>query len=530
MRYNDNVKTIHRYVLSVRRKLLMHALLTAFTRGAFLGGVALCAAIALQRLLVPGFPLLWIAIVLLGTAIVLPVILSVLRRPSALQAAIFADLHNDLHERISSALVSEKEHHPFRDRLVADAVAAIPRANRPIPFRTPLEAKLMFAPVATALLLFLLLPEMDLLHLADKARQETAAKDRVRRSANRLLRKARRLSTEAKGLELEEGLAMAKDLERFSEKVKREELTPKEAMVELTRLSEMIRRSGRSKNYEPVKDAFRRRPGREVEPQSLSEKVLRAMEKGSPSDAVRKLQKEMERIREQMQDKGISAEEKKKLARQLRRLTQDFKIPPDIAKKLQKLAKALEKMAREQGKKPSDKYEGLAPDMEDLLKALEELSKRMDEKDFLKKLLKQIENTRDGLSGQGQGGQPMPIPLPGEGKNPSGKGGGDDQGEDTGGSAQGKGSDPGESDDPDTEFKTTISKGKFDRSGKIVGVSTFKGLPKGGEARSEYSKLFSEFEKRAEDSLAKEKIPVKYKDYIRRYFDSIRPRRGGKDG
>jgi hypothetical protein len=126
---------------------------------------------------------------------------------------------------------------------------------------------------------------------------------------------------------------------------------------------------------------------------------------------------------------------------------------------------------------------------------------------------------KSGLGGSKNGGKGQSGDKGGSGKNGSG----------TGGKGQGRGGNPPEGKDGDGDFKNTFLGGKFDLSGKIVGVSSFKGLPAKGEAKAEYKELFKRFKKSAEDTLNKEKIPVEYKDYIKRYFESIRPSKSGSD-
>jgi hypothetical protein len=109
-----------------------------------------------------------------------------------------------------------------------------------------------------------------------------------------------------------------------------------------------------------------------------------------------------------------------------------------------------------------------------------------------------------------------------------GKGKGKGKGNDTGGSGTGRGGKPPEDKDG-TKVRDTFIGGKFDLSGKIVGISTFKGLPEKAEAKAEYAELYSRFQKSLEETQSKENIPVEYKEYIKKYFDSIRPSGGGGD-
>ena len=61
------------------------------------------------------------------------------------------------------------------------------------------------------------------------------------------------------------------------------------------------------------------------------------------------------------------------------------------------------------------------------------------------------------------------------------------------------------------------------RKGEIIGMMKFRGSPAEGEPIIEFSKIYEELRQEAEDSMAKEHIPPGYKNYVKRYFDSINP-------
>jgi hypothetical protein len=52
----------------------------------------------------------------------------------------------------------------------------------------------------------------------------------------------------------------------------------------------------------------------------------------------------------------------------------------------------------------------------------------------------------------------------------------------------------------------------------------FRGLPEKGEAAAKYREVYRNYEKQARHSLNKEEIPLGYREYIRKYFDSVRPK------
>jgi hypothetical protein len=396
---SKSAERIEAVVRRTRRRLWLHAAIQRTFRGAFVGSVACCAAIALARLLSPGVPLGALLAGIVGLCLVVPAVFSAFRRPSLLEAAIFTDLHNELRERLSTVIAMGEDAHPLRERLVDDAYGVLENVRRPIPFRTPLEGKLLFAPVLSAVLLFLLLPEIDVLGVQKRAEEKREEKERVRRSTGELLKKAKNLKREAVDKNFKKGLKLAREVEQVTEKFRRESAEKKKVLVELSRLSDKLRKAQRRKQYEPLKDAFRVKPKAAIEPESLSEKMLKAMEKGGTKEAAKELRKQLEKFQEKMKRNQLTDKERKEMARQMRRLQRNFEIPPDLAKKLEKLMEALEKLDTSKFQQNPKDYEDMNVDFEELLKQLEELAKKLEEKDFLEKLLKQLENAKKNMAG-----------------------------------------------------------------------------------------------------------------------------------
>lgn len=514
---------ILRKVSRFRTRLVVLDFLTLLAKGAFAGSAAACAAIALHRLFCPSLPIAYPLLAIAALSAAVPALAAFVRRPGMFDAAVLADLHNGFKERVSTAVATAGESHALAGKIVEDALAAVSGAMRPLAFRLPLEARMLPAPAAAALLLYFFMPALDILGAAEEAGAKRRERESVRRAAVRLLKQAEDLESEAKERKLEKGLEMAREISDISRRMSDNESEKKRALVELTKLADKAREMKRSRDLQSMEDAFKPENPGPLDPGSLTEKMLKALEKDGQSGAAGELMKQMEKLKEQLKGKGLSEEDRKKMERDLRRLSRDFKIPPELAEKLKKLADELAKRGMQS--EEDRKYEDLEQDTEDMIKHLEELAKQLEDKEFLEKLIKQIEDSKNGLSG-GQGGK-TPLPGGGDGKDKGGKGnGGKGEGDDTGGAGTGKGGKP-DAKEGDSGFKSTLLGGKLDLSGKIVGISTFKGLPESGEAKASYEELYSRFEKSAEDTLAKEKIPAEYKDYIKKYFDSIRPRREG---
>ena len=63
-------------------------------------------------------------------------------------------------------------------------------------------------------------------------------------------------------------------------------------------------------------------------------------------------------------------------------------------------------------------------------------------------------------------------------------------------------------------------KGKLDPKGRIS-VTTFRGLPKPGEATVEFQETLQRARDDAQAPLDSEEIPRRYRDGIREYFDTL---------
>ncbi len=65
-------------------------------------------------------------------------------------------------------------------------------------------------------------------------------------------------------------------------------------------------------------------------------------------------------------------------------------------------------------------------------------------------------------------------------------------------------------------MKSRLGKGKY------VGAYTMKGEPPKGEAASEYSELQAAAAEYALDALKRQKIPAAQREFVQKYYDSLR--------
>jgi hypothetical protein len=110
----------------------------------------------------------------------------------------------------------------------------------------------------------------------------------------------------------------------------------------------------------------------------------------------------------------------------------------------------------------------------------------------------------------GQGGQ-----LPGMGGQGNQKG----QGNDTGGPGTGRGGDPGMAKD-DKPTRPEMDPSKIGDQGTATFIRNVRRLPSPNDKPSEYRELVRQASQEAEEAIRKGDIPRRYRDYVRRFFDS----------
>ncbi|MHC4779913.1 MAG: hypothetical protein ACYTFG_15175, partial [Planctomycetota bacterium] len=174
--------TVERLVTGVRIRLGRNLVLHTLCRVGFWAAVAFCVALPVHRLFSPPLGLWWVLAAAVGAALALGTALCLRSYPTRLRAAVAADKTFDLEEELSSALIMGSGGgafaRAFRER--ASSVASKMRPGGRFPFRPPLEGKMLPLPVIACGLMFLLVPDMDILGLL-RTREE---KEEIRKDLN----------------------------------------------------------------------------------------------------------------------------------------------------------------------------------------------------------------------------------------------------------------------------------------------------------------------------------------------------------
>jgi hypothetical protein len=89
-----------------------------------------------------------------------------------------------------------------------------------------------------------------------------------------------------------------------------------------------------------------------------------------------------------------------------------------------------------------------------------------------------------------------------------------------GGPGRGRGGEAPLGDEDGIRWTDRRIRGKVN-PGEVLASVRVKGLPKGGEAAAKYTEVYTEYRRQAESSLARETIPLGYRERVRDYFDKI---------
>lgn len=238
------------------------------------------------------------------------------------------------------------------------------------------------------------------------------------------------------------------------------------------------------------------------------------------------LKKMAEDLAQRMKDKGVTKEQMENL---LNKLQQQQKAQQKANEQCQKMGECMNKAAKsmEEGKSQQAQKElGEAgeqlSEMEAMEQALNDLESQMDDLQSAEESLEDFEPFQDeeqecdqcGGSGFLPDGSPCPK-CQGQGQ------GGQGQGNGQGGAGRAFGRRE-RNDNVKTATRNVRAKTRNGKGGSVIGRQFVKGSQEKGESGVEFSEAFEAGEIDATDSLNRGRIPRKYKNSIRRYFDRIR--------
>jgi hypothetical protein len=444
------------------------------------------------------------------------------RRPSLADAALAADQRLGLKERLISSHQLAAAPGPMVAALHKDAATRLVGLNWSTAFPLPVTRAMKAAaiPVLVFGIIYLALPEWDLLHHKEKVAKEQARKREVAARVDKLKATARTLQGPEEKTSPDAAKA-ASAIERVAEDLKSGAITDKQAIARLSDLSkelESVTEKMKEDNQLPTLggDKALGKGGDSAaatEKDGLSSKLgitkdaAKDIEKGDLKSAAKKLQA----LKDKLAKGELSEKEKESLQKDAEELSkalgeQGSALGDALSKELGDLSKDLSKGDLQNAKKDLD---NAGANLDDMASALEQLEK-------MNAAQKDLKDMKDQMAGS------MPAP---DGKES------DKEGMGMKGPGRGKGNTVGKlPEDEDLGYKPTVLPGPMTRGKALMSILQ-KGSPDvGAEPKLEYVEgAYIEVEKEAEEGLSKEEIPAGSKEFVRQYFGELKPEKKGEE-
>lgn len=389
--------------------------------------------------------------------------------------------------------------HPRRARVqlvVSDALARVASttAGAALPLRVPRAARWIPVPLAALAAVVLLVPQSRLEAAAPAAPEITpeewaAIHDEFSRRLQQL--------PEARTPEEED---LLKDLRALADLLKQNP-DKKDALTEIAKLSERLERQRKAAG---ARDSSMKNAAKAVSSSEALKKFASSLKQGAYTDAAGNLRQLSKDLKEGKLSPDAS--EFEAISEDLQRLAAELASQDEMQEACEDAASAAGSMNREA---LAEALRRLAEQMErnaDRMRQCDNLGRCRSLLDELKRRMSQCsgecQGCKDGC-GQCQGGGNRP----GRGLKPG-----------WGSMAKWDGGSITKSDEKRTPDVASTFEGP--------GASTsFPIVSPDEKARSgrEYAELYAEFVQKAEADLDLESVPVAYRDYLRRYFNAIRP-------
>ncbi len=451
-----------------------------------------------------------------------------LRRPSLPQTAVAIDRLGSTRDRFLTALdFSAEANTPSLRALAVRECTEFIRGGdfaRLVRLRFPRELPYLIVP---ALALALLYWEARGT-LGERAEEKAAAQAEVEGTAKTLEELARQMEKADEKNQTEDLKKLAEELKRSAQQLRAEATTSEEAeMAALRELSEL----------EKLVQELQKQPGtpspaelrelaQALEKQDETKDAAASLTAGDLAKAAEQLEKAMKDLTEAGDDAT-----KEQIDKALKEAMERLAEQKQLSEALEKLAKQMQKNAGQ-----ASKGEPISKELADLLKKLKPQAGQKpgspQNQKSLKELLAALQNLKFG-EGQPSGKQPKPgdslgtISMqnfgkdapPGEGGDPrlpSGQPGGE---RDTGTTETpfGKEQNPAGKDADSKSIAGHLGEGET--------LQQFlPGIADASKSKRRYKELYEAMAPAAEDAVVQENIPLGSRFFIKRYFESIRPK------
>jgi hypothetical protein len=517
---------------AVRRRMLVQSFLTRLSGSALFLGALLVILGAVKRWLF-GLPP-WSAQLAaegMAAAVVLSAVMTWFRRGTLPEAAAAIDRLAQTRDRFLTALDLSKEAPASGLRALAlQECANFIRGGdfaRMVRLRVPREVYYLLVPAVALSLLYWEARGT----FGARAAQAATAEAEVEGTAQRLEELAR-AAEKADDRNLTEDLKkLAEEMKKSARQLRAEATTSeqaqKAALRELSELEKLVQEVQKQQSATPSPEELREL-AKALEKEEQTRDAAAALNEGDLGRAAEQLEKAMKDLAEQG-DERTSEQIERALQEALERLAEQ-----------KQLSEALEKLAkqRQQGGGQQGTSGQLSKELADLLRKLKpqngqgQQTGSSQNAQSLKNLLAALQNLKFG-EGQPNGKEPGPgepragISMqnfgpnakPGQGGDPDLPSGNPGSEHDTGTTASPYGK------EQNPAGKDAVAQSVTGRLGEGETLQQFlPGVGDASKSKRRYKELYEAMAPAAEDAVVQENIPLGSRFFIKRYFESIRPR------
>jgi hypothetical protein len=534
-------------VSKVGRRLGLQRFLNVLVWCWFVTLLASAVWVAVDKFVQTGVGLPWILLAAAAAGVVAAAVITIVRRPSRIDAALALDHEFELKERVSAtlSLAPEQFDTPAGRALLADTLKRVEHLDvgERFGFRLPRRAWLPLPAFLSVLLaVWLINPGANQTGQARATEKKIQEQERIEQSSKLLSRKLEERRKKAEAADLKEAEELLNELEKGNRDLtKQAEGDRKEALSKLNNLAEQVKqRRDKLEGAQQMKNRFKELGSLQKGP---GDKFADALKKGDfkkAADELKKLQEklkngtltkkdiealqkqldqlekklkqladtekrlnELQKRREEMQQKGLPTDD---IDRQIRQLQQQAKQMQQLQQLAQKLGECQQCLGQGKLGQAGQKLQLAQADLEQMAKAMEEL-------ELLQQALDDLANAKNGMNckacngmGCGQcqnfGMGDQFAEMPGNGLGPG----------------RGFGDRPEEEDQ--TSSYDSATKGK-NNPGQALVVDFVPGVQSKGQTEIELSEAMEAAGGADPDALNNEKLPRTYREHAKKYFDSV---------
>lgn len=513
--------------------MLTQSFIGTLGRAVLVLGAALVVAGVVRRFAL-GLPP-WSTVLALGglaAALVIVLGLTWWRRPTLPQTAAAIDRLGSTHDRFLTALdfSEEKETPGLRALAVAECTRFIRGGDfaRLVRLRWPRELPYLIVP---ALALALLYWEARGT-LGARAEELAAAQAEVEGTAEKLEELARQMEKANEENKTEDLQKLAEELKRSAQELRAEATTSEEAekaaLRELSELEKLVQEM--QKQPGTPSPAELRELAKALEKQEQTKEAAQSLAAGDLAKAAEQLEQAMKDLSE-AGDEATKEEIDKALKEAMERLAEQ----KQMSEALEKLAKQMQQNAGQD----SQSGQQLSKELAELLKKMQPQAGKQQKpgkpltEQQLKNLLAALQNLKFGEGQPNPGGEPKPGDQPGQiamqnfGKNGPPADGGDPR---LPSASPGSERDTGTTETPFGKEQNDAGQDGQQQSvsGRLGQGETLQqflpGIADASKSKRRYKELYEAMAPAAEDAVVQENIPLGSRFFIKRYFESIRPK------